>query len=100
MHWSYISAGKKAHKVCFIFFCITQLMGHFMCGYIRFQKTGNGCIHLAFAGKRIVITLETEIISQIAKKDGFIDFSAYVRNEYFFATSLSLHSTVKQSLFY
>ena len=43
-------------------------MRYFVCAYKWLEKLGHGCIHLSFAGKWIVVTLEAKIISKIAEK--------------------------------
>src|SRR5204863_3920685 len=59
--------GKKSNKVCLVLPGISYLVTYLMRRHIWFKKTRNGGINLRFSGKRIVIALETEIISQITK---------------------------------
>ena len=50
------------------FLSITQLVSYFMAGDKRLRKNRDCCIHLRFSGKRIIITLETKIISHITEQ--------------------------------
>ena len=58
---------QESHKICFILFCIAQLVCNFMCGNKWFKKSGNSRIHLGLTGKWIIISLETQIISQVTE---------------------------------
>ena len=62
-----IFAGKKSDKIRLIFFTIPKLVGYFVGGYKRLEKTGHRSIDLCFTRKRIIIPLETKIVSKITK---------------------------------